>query len=273
MNKYLTSIGINDKFVRLSNQFMIGSKFFLIPVLFFILTCSAQTQNVEYDFAIYRDLDKQGKMKESSDILNEMMVKYPDDIRVFREWTLINLYRYSSFDTMYKELSKIFPANNIALMGLTYILLNDRKYDEALKNAEKLTTVQPYSAAYWILKGEIFEAMKRNEEALSSFNKATSLDTTNSMALEHQARFLVKVSRYDEAIASYTRAIDLDSHRKSLYIYFRGSVYCRKGDKTNALDDLKKALSMTPSYKSRAVRDGFYKNLYEDEDFQKIVEY
>jgi tetratricopeptide (TPR) repeat protein len=120
------------------------------------------------------------------------------------------------------------------------------------------------------MKGQILESMNKNDEALNAYNKATRLDPKNSDAWQNQAGLLAKTNKLDEAIYSYTRAIQL-SPGVAVFIYDRGCAYCRKGDKANALADLKKAISMNPSFKGNAPKDEDFKSLWDDEDFKKLT--
>lgn len=54
--------------------------------------------------------------------------------------------------------------------------------------------------------------------------------------------------------------------------YNRACIYCLKGDKTNALADLKKAIEKNPRFKRNAKTDEDFKNLWEDEDFKRLTE-
>jgi tetratricopeptide (TPR) repeat protein len=120
------------------------------------------------------------------------------------------------------------------------------------------------------LKGQVLEELNRYELALNAYNKATSLDSANSDAWQNKAGLLAKTNKLDEAIYSYTRAIQL-SPGVAVFIYNRGCAYCRKGDKANALADLKKAISMNPSLKGNAPMDEDFKSLWDDEDFKKLI--
>jgi tetratricopeptide (TPR) repeat protein len=78
------------------------------------------------------------------------------------------------------------------------------------------------------------------------------------------------MNRYEEAISSYNRAIQLDPNQAE-YIYNQGCAYCLKGDKVNALADLKKAISLSPQLKEYAPKDEDFKSLWDDEDFKNLI--
>ena len=85
-----------------------------------------------------------------------------------------------------------------------------------------------------------------------------------------QADALLKLGRYDEAISTYNKAVEI-APEYAVVIYNRGCAYCRKGDKANALADLKKAISLNPQFKASAPKDEDFKSLWDDEEFKKLT--
>ena len=55
-------------------------------------------------------------------------------------------------------------------------------------------------------------------------------------------------------------------------IYNRACIYCLKGDKINALEDLSIAITQMPQLKQHARSDEDLKSWWEDEEFKKITE-
>jgi len=79
-----------------------------------------------------------------------------------------------------------------------------------------------------------------------------------------------KTGNFDEALVAANRGLEIAPNNPT-DIYNRACIYCLKGDKTNALADLKKAISMNPSFKDYARQDEDFKKLYEDEDLKKLI--
>jgi len=130
--------------------------------------------------------------------------------------------------------------------------------------------MKPGDELDWLLKGQILESLNQNEEALNSYKKAASLDPNNSDSWQNKAGLLAKTNKLDAAISSYNRANEL-APTQPVFIYNRGCAYSRKGDKTNALADLEKAVSMNQQFKEYASKDEDFKSLWEDADFKKII--
>jgi Flp pilus assembly protein TadD len=250
--------------------------FLLIPVMALILSheSEAQTSSVKEELAKAQNLAQQGKTEEASKIYTTLMESNPDNKEAVQGWIITNMKRTPTGEEemigQLEGLGKLYPKNTAILFFKAYVQAEYRHYDESLATLEKLTTMQPDSALNWLLKGQILEEMNKNEQALEAYNKATSLDSANSDAWQNKAGLLAKTNKLDEAIYSYTRAIQL-SPGVAVFIYNRGCAYCRKGDKANALADLKKAISLSPELKANAPKDEDFKSLWDDEEFKKLT--
>jgi Flp pilus assembly protein TadD len=266
--------------LHLSNKLKINKMkrlgFLLIPIMTFVLSykSDAQTPTVKEELAKAQTLAQQGKTEEASKIYISLMESHPDNREAVQGWIIANMKRTPAGEEemigQLEGLEKLYPKNTAILFFKAYVQGEYKHYDESLVTLDKLTTIQPDSALYWLLKGQILEEVNRYEQALIAYSKATSLDTANSDAWQNKAGLLAKTNKLDEAIYSYTRAIQL-SPGVAVFIYNRGCAYCRKGDKANALADLKKAISMNPSFKESARKDEDFRSLWADEDFKKLT--
>jgi tetratricopeptide (TPR) repeat protein len=244
----------------------------LIPIMAFVLSYKsvAQTSTVKEELTKAQSLVQQGNKTEASKVYTDIMEKYPDNREAVMGWLMINASGEEEGIKRLEELEKLYPKNTAILFFKGFWLAENKHYEEALTTNEKLITLQPDSAINWLMKGQILEFMNNFEEALIAYDKAISLDSNNSDAWQNKAGLLAKTNKLDEAIYSYDRAIQL-APSQPVFIYNRGCVYCRKGDKINALADLKKAISMNPSFKENATRDEDFKSLWDDEDFKKLT--
>ena len=112
--------------------------------------------------------------------------------------------------------------------------------------------------------------MKKYQEAFDAFDKATKLDPKRYDVWNMKANALSKLGRFDEALSVINKTIDL-APNYPVSIYNRACIYSLKGDKEHALADLKKAISMSASFKKSAVSDEDFKSLYDDEEFKKLT--
>jgi tetratricopeptide (TPR) repeat protein len=248
-----------------------------LTVVFVVFACyysQGQTSTLKDDLSKAQSLAQQGNTAEASKVYLEIMGKHPENRDAVQGWLIINMKRSPTGEEeaikQLEELEKTYPDNTGILFFKTFIQTEYNHLDDALKNAEKLTILQPDDYLNWVLKGQVLEAMNRNDEALAALEKSTSLGSENADAWQIKAGLLAKLNKLDEAITSYNKAIEL-APGQPVFLYNRGCVYCRKGDKANALADLGKAISMNPQFKTYAPKDEDYKSLWEDEEFKKLV--
>ena len=236
---------------------------------------NSQTSNVKDELAKAQTLAKEGKTEEASKVFTGIMNSFPDNKEAVQGWLMINMKRSPRGEeeaiTQLEELGKLYPRNTGILFFKAFLQAENKHFDDALAGFEKLIKLQPDTAVNWVGKGQILSYMNRNEDAFNAFIKATSLDQKLFDVWGMQADALLKLSRYDEAIAAYTKAIEL-APNYPVVIYNRGCAYSRKGDKANAIADLKKAISLEPQFKASAPKDEDYKSLWEDEEFKKLTE-
>ena len=184
----------------------------------------AQTSAIKEEIAKAQDLAKQGNTTEASKVLTEMMGKYPDSFEIVQNWLFINREKIPGEEAAIVELGnleKTYPKNTAILFAKTFLQAENGHFDEALVNAEKLLTVQPEAALNWLMKGQILESMNKKDEALNSYLKATSLDSTNADAWQNMAGVLLQTNLMKQS-THITR--QFSSHLPSRLLYITGAV-------------------------------------------------
>jgi tetratricopeptide (TPR) repeat protein len=199
-----------------------------------------KTDSIKTALVRAQSLFKEGKTEEASKIYTSIIGTNPDNREAVQGWIIANMKRTSTGEEemigQLEGLEKLYPKNTAILFFKAYLQGEYKHNDESLATTEKLITMQPDSATNWGIKGQLLASM----------------------------------NRYEEAISSYNRAIQLDPNQAE-YIYNRGCAYCLKGDKANALADLKRAIALSPQLKAYAPKDEDFKSLWDDEDFKKLT--
>ena len=108
------------------------------------------------------------------------------------------------------------------------------------------------------------------ELALKAFDKGIELKPDYAAAWNNRGLALAKLGQYEEALKAYDKAIELKPDYATAW-YNKACAYSRKGDKENALKNLSKAMNLESKYKEMAKSDDAFKNLWDDEDFKRIV--
>lgn len=119
------------------------------------------------------------------------------------------------------------------------------KYRQAVNDYndyEKLMSTMVNDNFYYIrsqaeLKGHLFQ------QALNDLEKAISMSPRNTLYYAEKASLETRVGHYDEALATARQCIDIDPKLSDGYL-FLGLAQCLKGDKTEGVKNLQKALDM-----------------------------
>ncbi|MBI5777922.1 MAG: tetratricopeptide repeat protein [Planctomycetes bacterium] len=155
------------------------------------------------------------------------------------------------------------------------------RYEESIKalnQAMKFSsddTIDPYRIrGIQISIIESLNKLGRYEEAIAICDQLIKISKDyyyyeNKQALLQKAFALGKLKRYDEAIDIYTA--NYLGYQDSETKYNRARIYSQKHQKTEALGDLKDAISISSNYKNKAINDMDFEWLWEDADFKQIT--
>jgi Flp pilus assembly protein TadD len=237
-------------------------------------TTTSKNDSIKVALIKAQDLAAQGKIEEASIIYTGIMESDPDNRDAVVGWLMANMKRTQNGEEeaikQLEELGKLYPKNTGIIFFKAFIEAEYGHNEEALKDIDKLIKFQPDTALNYILKGQVLTAMKKYEEAFKAFDKATSLDPERPDVWGMKAEVLLKMNKYNKAISSINKELELLPDNPS-GIYKRACIYSLKGDKTNALTDLKKAISLNHSFKELASNDEAFKSLYDDKDFMILT--
>ena len=217
----------------------------------------------------------QSKKAEASAILDKLMETQPDNKQAVQFWLMANMKRSPTGEmdaiVQLDSLQNLYPKNTGIMFFKNFILAEYGKTEEALAGFSKLTELQPDSSLNWIGKGQMLSALKKHEEAVVAFEKALKLDPNRFDVWGMKAAELAQLKKYDEALVAINEGIELNPEYAG-NIYNRACIYCLKGDKTHALEDLGIAFAKMPQLKQHARKDEDLKSLWENADFKKITE-
>lgn len=221
-----------------------------------------------------QNLAQQGKKEEASKIYTNLMETYPDDKEPVKQWLILNMKRAPDGEVLaiqsLNQLGKLYQKNSAIVFWRMFLEAEHGQNEAAMKDVDYLIKLQPDSAVNWVVKGQISAEMKKFDEASNAFNKATILDPKRGDVWGMKAGVLAKLGKFDEALVSANKGIELMPGHP-VGIYNRACIYSLKGDKANALADLKKAIGITPELKQHVVTDEDFKSLFDDEDFKNLT--
>lgn len=248
----------------------------IVVILISAISFTVTSQNTETDeIAKARQLLMKGQNTEASAILVKLMETQPDNKQAVQFWLMANMKRTPTCEMdaimQLDSLQNIYPKNTGIMFFKYFILAEYDKTEEALAGLTKLTEMQPDTAVNYVGQGQMLSALNRHEEAVAAFEKSLSLDPSRFDVWGMNASELANLKKYDEALAAIDKGIELNPGYAG-NIYNRACIYCLKGDKSNALADLKTAIEKMPQIKQHARTDDDMKSLWDDTEFKKITE-
>ena len=172
----------------------------------------------------------------------------------------------------FQQAAQLNPDNRRAILGQCTSLVQFMRVNEGTKILNDYVAAKPGDSGRWWLKAyiESFE-MDQDEEALKSLDKLAELQPNDIGVWNWKGTILASLKWYDDAIKSYDKAVELNPEGASSF-YDRARAYAGKGDKTNALADLKTAIQRSSSLKAEAAKEDLFSSLRDDPDFKRLLE-
>jgi Flp pilus assembly protein TadD len=137
------------------------------------------------------------------------------------------------------------PALSSSALSRGASLLQEQRYDAAIKEFKRAAALKPDSIDAYTLMGRTYSLIGRSEDAIVAFQKAVKIDPTSVDARTYLAGAYVRTKRYGEAEAQYKAVIQLDATapapRSSL-----GSLYLLMERYAEAETQFQKVGSMSP---------------------------
>ena len=103
----------------------------------------------------------------------------------------------------------VSPSNRTNLLDQCRLLVEFKRYEEAIKCYEDAIISQPNSHEAWCERGKTLGELQRYSEALASCEKAVQIKPDYADAWNGKGEALYDLGRYEEAIAAYDRAIEI----------------------------------------------------------------
>jgi tetratricopeptide (TPR) repeat protein len=185
-----------------------------------------------------------------------------------------NLKRYRKAENAYQKLLELEP-DNIGHWNSFGNLLSDKlkEFYKAIACFDKV--IENEQRAYWAIfnKGLAYRKMEKYEEAILWFKKSLEVKPDYESAWNSLGTCYLNMRNFEEAERCYQYNLDHNKHCNSS-VYNMGCLHAIKGNKTQALHFLAKALEddYSDHFLSWASQDVDFKNLWEDADFIALIE-
>ena len=143
---------------------------------------------------------------------------------------LENAFLLDSLALVYKELNlhknaieileralRLYPDSNYYKLELIDLLIDEKRYDEALNIINEVEKQHPNYACIYNSKTRVYYRLKELDKALDSINKCVELDNKNAESYYFRGLILNDLNRFDEAKESIYNAIKLNPSPAQYY--------------------------------------------------------
>ena len=190
------------------------------------------------------------------------MAKRPT--KTIEEWTkaLEALFDAENFEELQVEAltcREEYPKDYKGPFYLGIALLNNDRYQDAIKFLNKAIELNPNNFVAYNNRGNAKDELGKHEEAIKDYDKAIELDPDSSSALDHRGVAKADLGKHEEAIKDYDKAIELDPDYSGTYNN-RGIANYDLGKHEEAINDYDKAIKLDPknayAYNNRGIAKG-----------------
>lgn len=153
---------------------------------------------------------KQGKTKEGVDLLAKMAELEPDSPEAM---TKLGAGLLASGDTSgglehIEAALKLDPSYEQAGLVLVSALIKQKDFDAAIKVVDEFEQKNPDSAAHHVLRGQVYMAAKRVDDAKAAFEQALVVAPGDPVVSQNLAFLAIRDKNFDLARSYYLKVID-----------------------------------------------------------------
>ena len=125
------------------------------------------------------------------------------------------------------------------------ILWTMRQVKDANEDIEKLLSMNPEDENALLLKGEILAVSGKEEKALELIDQVLALNPFSEKAYILKGSYFLAKQAFDKALGVYDEALEINPNFAQAY-HERGRVKLAKGDKQGSMEDMKRAIELSP---------------------------
>jgi len=189
------------------------------------------------------ELEKAGAFAEAIREHEAALTADPDNVQA--HVNLISLYArtgdIANAKLHFEKAVKLNPGRSDAWYDYGVLLFREGNYAAAENAYHRAININPYYAEAHNNLGIVYEQQRRLDDAAKEFREAIADRPDYPLARFQLGRILVNQEKYDEAIGHFLRALEPETQQTPSYLYALGATYARAGDRTHALEYLRKA--------------------------------
>ena len=182
------------------------------------------------------------------------------DVYINLCYAFIGLGNYERAALYFNQQIIEVPESISALNAKGILLIEQRKYEEAVKCYDILTNIKTRDHKIWNNRGVALKKLKKFDEAIKCFETALELNEDYATALNNKGNIYSEMGNFEEAINCYDKAIQIE------YDYFeaifnKAKIFIKLENQTEALIYLDKAILLATHSSCMACREDLLKDL------------
>ncbi|HSM85068.1 MAG TPA: tetratricopeptide repeat protein, partial [Candidatus Limnocylindrales bacterium] len=197
---------------------------------------------------LYRE---QKQWPDATRVAEEGVKKLPDDkvLKLALAMQLADEGKANEGVQLARSVLKGGPENRDTYIRVAQIYSRLKRWKEAedaVNQAEKLSTRTEEKETAQFMLGSIYERQKKYEQAEHAFRQVLAMDPNNSQTLNYLGYMMADQNKHlEEALSMIKRALELDPQNPA-YMDSLGWAYFRTGKYDQAEDNLRRAAQRTP---------------------------
>lgn len=241
-------------------------------------------------------------------IIDNILEKNPKDIHILLHKGVL-LGKMEKIDDALEIFNKGLEIDPNSLQMLTNkatAQIHQKKDKDAISTLEKILEIQPSDTRSMIRLCHLKERTGDEKDAILLIDKVLKIEPDNSHALKHKGEALCKLEKYEDGILMFNLGLKFDHDSTNLDIwigkgdalkkmwkleealecydiflekkpmdvdvtYKKSGVLMVMGKKIRALELLEIAIISNPKLKEQVKKNEDFKNILDDEKFQKII--
>lgn len=154
---------------------------------------------------------------------------------------------YSASIIEYKDILKLSPSNEDALMEISLSCELSGRYQEGVDLINEFIDQTPYSCYAWFSLGNMHMTSKAYDQAVTAYEYATLINTHFYEAFFNLGNALMKNECFEDAIVAYNSSIT-DNYTDPITYNFIGHCYIVLEKNEDAITYFQKAIDYNPEY-------------------------
>ncbi|UCD77558.1 MAG: tetratricopeptide repeat protein [Desulfobacterales bacterium] len=166
-------------------------------------------------------------------------------VTLFSYWTFERNKVWRNEVTLWADCVKKSPNKARPYLNLGEVLMNRKRYDEALPNLLKAIQLDPKSKETYHNLGFLYDNLGESDKAIEQYRKAIQIDPNFAKAYNNLGVALTKQGKTDEALSSLQKALQIDPELPEAHMSM-GVALAGQNKNDAAIEHFKKALQLNP---------------------------